>query len=88
MKAIIDNYSGCKQGFAKDITDINCIAHARRKLVDHHVANKSQIADRAVENIEQLYEVEREARSLTPETQWHLRQARSRPIADVLHQWM
>jgi hypothetical protein len=52
------------------------------------VAGKSQIAGQAVAYIKQLYEVEREARSLSNTERQALRQARARPIADALHQWM
>ncbi len=65
---ICDDYGGYKQGFSKGVTEIGCMAHARSKFVDLHVADKSQIAGRAVEYIRQLYEVEREGQSLIPET--------------------
>lgn len=85
---VCDDYGGYKQSFANGVTEIGCMAHARRKFVDLHVSKKSQIAGQAVETIGQLYEVEREAQSLTPEARRRLRQTRSRPIADAFHRWM
>ncbi|WP_255611983.1 IS66 family transposase, partial [Marinobacterium arenosum] len=87
-KLICDDYAGYKQGFAKGITEIGCMAHARRKFVELHVAGKSQIAGQAVEYIKQLYQIEREAQSLTVADRQALRQARSKPIAEALHEWM
>ncbi|WP_183325727.1 IS66 family transposase [Halomonas cerina] len=87
-KLICDDYSGYKQSFAKGVTEIGCMAHARRKFVDLHVAGKSQIAEQAIELFGQLYQVEREAQSLTAEERQRLRDTRARPIADALHRWM
>lgn len=85
---ICDDYGGYKQSFTQDVTEIGCMAHARRKFFDLHVANKSQIAGQAVEYIGQLYEVEREVQSLTANERKAQRQVRSKPVADTLHQWM
>ncbi|MCH4565588.1 IS66 family transposase [Halomonas sp. EGI 63088] len=87
-KLICDDYSGYKQSFANGVTEIGCMAHARRKFVDLHVAGKSQIAEQAIEHIGQLYQVEREAKALTAEERQRLRDTRARPIADTLHRWM
>ncbi len=85
---ICDDYSGYKHGFTTGITEVGCMAHARRKFVELEASGKSQIAAQAVETIRQLYEVEREATSLTTEERMKLRQARSKPILDTLHRWM
>ncbi|QEA38071.1 IS66 family transposase [Pistricoccus aurantiacus] len=87
-KLICDDYSGYKQHFANGVTEIGCMAHARRKFVDLHVTGKSQIAEQAVDTIGELYQVEREAQSLTAEARQRLRDTRARPIADALHRWM
>jgi transposase len=87
-KLICDDYGGYKQSFANGVIEIGCMAHARRKFVDLHVAGKSQIAEQAIELIGQLYQVERDAQSLSSEERQRLRDTRARPIADVLHRWM
>lgn len=42
-KLVCDDFAGYKAGFEQGITEIGCMAHARRKLSDLHVANKSQL---------------------------------------------
>ncbi len=85
---VCDDYSGYKAGFDKGIIEIGCLAHARRKFVELHIAGKSQIAGQAVEYIKQLYKVEHEARDLTADERQRLRQDRSQPIAEALYNWM
>uniref|UniRef100_UPI00046AAA60 IS66 family transposase n=1 Tax=Cobetia crustatorum TaxID=553385 RepID=UPI00046AAA60 len=87
-KLVCDDYSGYKQSFANGVTEIGCMAHARRKFVDLHVAGKSQIAGQAIELIGQLYQVEREVQSLSAEERQRLRETKAKPIADTLHRWM
>jgi hypothetical protein len=70
------------------VTEVGCLAHARRKFYDLHVASRSQIAEDALRYISQLYDVEREARDLSPENRLELRQRCARPVADALHAWM
>jgi transposase len=41
---------------------IGYMAHARRKFLDLHATNKSQLAEQALHSIGGLYEVERQAR--------------------------
>ena len=57
-------YSGYKASFSQGITEIGCMAHARRKFHDLHVANQSPIAEKALRTIALLYDVEREAAKL------------------------
>ena len=62
---VCDDFSGYKQSFTVGVTEAGCMAHARRKLFDLHVSNKSQIAGQALSYISALYDVEREVKSLT-----------------------
>jgi len=87
-KLVCDDYAGYKAGFGNGITEIGCMAHARRKFFDLHVANKSQLAEQALVYIGQLYELQRQAKELEPDKRQQLRDERARPIADGLHQWM
>ena len=64
------------------------MAHSRRKFFDLHVSNKSQIAGQALGYIAQLYDVEREVKSLPADERLQIRQARSRPLANAMHEWM
>ena len=85
---VCDDYAGYKAGFAQGVTEAGCLAHARRKFFDLHASSKSQVAASALQQIGWVYEVEREVQSLTPDERQRIRQARSRPLLDALHQWM
>ncbi|CUR45441.1 transposase IS66 [Alcanivorax sp. PN-3] len=87
-KLVCDDYAGYKAGFGEGITEIGCLAHARRKFHDLHVANKSELAAQALESIGALYGIEREAKDLPDKDRQRLRNEKARPIADALHQWM
>ena len=85
---ICDDYAGYKQSIAGGVTEVGCLAHARRKFFDLHVANKSQVAQSALQQIGTIYEIERELKNLDPDERQRIRQLRSAPIMDALHRWM
>ena len=85
---VCDDYGGYKASFAQGITEVGCMAHARRKFFDLHASSKSQLAEQALVYIGALYDAEREAKELDNQDRRRLRQARSKPIADALHTWM
>ncbi|MCD5988486.1 IS66 family transposase [Pseudomonas sp. CDFA 553] len=87
-KLVCDDFAGYKASFELGITEIGCMAHARRKFFDLHVANKSQLAEQALHSIGGLYEVERHAKEMSDEDRWRLRQETAVPIAEKLHEWM
>lgn len=89
MEALVhDDFGGYKAGFANGITEVGCLAHARRKFFDLHASNKNAIAGQAVDYISQLYDVERDVKHLPAEERSHIRQTRSKPRADAFHQWV
>jgi len=85
---VCDDFSGYKASFGAAITEVGCMAHARRKFFDLHVANKSEIAQQALTYIGQLYEVEREVKHLDADERGRIRKDKSKPLLDALHQWM
>ena len=85
---VCDNYSAYKKSFQQGITEIGCLAHARRKLFDLHANNKSQIAEQGLKFFTALYEIERDVVDLNPEQRREIRQTRAKPVADALHAWM
>ena len=87
-KLVCDDFAGYKASFELGITEIGCMAHARRKFFDLHAANKSQLAEQALHSIGGLYEVERHAKEMSVEDRWRLRQETAVPIAEKLHEWM
>lgn len=87
-KLVCDDFAGYKASFELGIIEIGCMAHARRKFFDLHVANKSQLAEQALHSIGGLYEVERQAKEMNDQDRRRLRQEMAVPIANKLHEWM
>jgi len=87
-KLVCDDYSGYKGLFAEGVTEIGCLAHARRKFNDLWVNHKSPLAEEALELFGKLYDVEREALELSAEQRQKIRQLQSKPIADKLREWL
>lgn len=87
-KLVCDDFAGYKACFGQAVTEIGCMAHARRKFFDLHAANQSQLAEFALQQIAQLYEIERRGQSMTPEQRRVLRQEQARPLLDAFHQWL
>ncbi|WP_455231350.1 IS66 family transposase [Geopseudomonas aromaticivorans] len=85
---VCDDFAGYKACFEQGVTEIGCMAHARRKFYDLHVANTSQLAEQALRHIAQLYDIEREVRDLLPDERQRIRQEKAKPIAAALHGWM
>lgn len=90
VTALIDLlYVETRQGhFTQGVTEIGCMAHARRKLFDLHASSKSPLAEQALHYIGQLYEVERQVKDLGAEERRRIRQEKAKPLADALHAWM
>jgi transposase len=87
-KLVCDDYSGYKGLFEDGITEIGCVAHARRKFHDLWANHKSALAEEALQIFGKLYDVEREARELSSEQRQRMRQLQSRPIVDKLREWL
>jgi hypothetical protein len=64
------------------------MAHARRKFHELWVHHQSALGERALKFFIQLYEIERDVRGLQVDERRVIRQAKSQPIADALHQWL
>ena len=85
---VCDDYAGYKQILKSGVTEVGCLAHARRKFFELHVSNKSQIAHSALEQIGRVYDIERGIKDLPADERARIRQSQSKPVLDVLHQWM
>ena len=83
-----DDFSGYKALIASGVTEVGCLAHARRKFFDLHAANQSQIAEFVLQQFAKVYDIEREVKELGPEQRQTVRQQQTRPILDALHEWM
>ena len=87
-KLVCDDYSGYKGLFADGVTEVGCLAHARRKFSDLWVNHQSALAEEALQLFGKLYDVEREARELSAGERQRIRQLQSQPIADKLREWL
>ena len=85
---MVDDFAGYKALFANGVTELGCMAHARRKFVDLEKASGSVIAAEAVRRIAVLYRIERAAEGLDSENRLAHRQQYAVPVARELHEWL
>ena len=72
-----------------DVIEVGCWAHARRKFTDIiKIAKEPCLADIAVDYIGKLYEVERQAKHLTPFQLKYYRRKYSKPILKRFYRWL
>jgi len=83
-----DDFSGYKALIASGVTEVGCLAHARRKFFDLHAANQSQIAEFALQQFARVYEIEREVKELSADQRQAIWQQQTKPLLDALNQWM
>lgn len=86
-KLVCDDFSGYKACFELGVTEVGCMAHARRKFHELWVNHGSQVGEQALKFFGALYDVEREVANADSQARLDARR-RSRPVADALHQWM
>jgi transposase len=87
-KLVTDDFSGYKACFELGVTEVGCMAHARRKFHELWANHGSQVGEQALKFFGQLYDVEREISDSQTELRKQVRRQRSRPVADALHQWL
>lgn len=63
-----------------------CMAHARRKFDELAKDGQSMVATLVLQRIAWLYRIEREAREMTADDRWVLRERHARPVTDELLQ--
>jgi transposase len=87
-KLVTDDFRGYKACFELGVTEVGCMAHARRKFHELWANHGSQVGEQALKFFAQLYDVEREIADLDAEHRQETRQRRSSPVVDALHQWL
>ncbi|MBC7940276.1 MAG: IS66 family transposase [Chitinophagaceae bacterium] len=87
-KLVCDDFSGYKACFELGVTEVGCMAHARRKFHELWANNGSQVGEQALKFFARLYDVEREATGGQADDRRAVRQQLSRPTADALRQWL
>lgn len=85
---VVDDYSGYKALFGQGVTELGCMAHARRKFFDLHAANGHPVAEEALKRIGGLYTIEAQGRDLAPEARLALREREAAPALEALREWM
>ena len=70
------------------ITQVACMAHARRKIFEVFDATKSPIAEEALHRIQELYAIEAEIAGKSVDQRRAERQERSKPRLDAFHDWL
>jgi len=85
---MVDDYAGYKHLFKQGVTELACMAHARRKFFDLHAANKHPVAEEALQRIADLYQLEREAADYSPEDRQRWRAEHAKPRLDAMHLWL
>jgi len=87
-----DGYDGYNAlARTEGVEHLACWAHARRGFVEAakvQAKGKRGRADQAIEQIGQLYRIEREVRQATDADRYAARQARSLPVLQALRQWL
>lgn len=83
-----DGYAGYNELHNRDdITGVGCMAHVRRKFMDIvKITKKPGIASKIIDIISKLYDIERMTKELPYEQIYQIRQERSLPIMEQLHQ--
>jgi len=87
-KLVCDDYQGYKAGFTQGITEAGCWAHARRKFFELSERGDSPIADKALQMIGLIYDIERDIAEAPPDERRRLRQAKARPLVEKLREWL
>jgi transposase len=85
---MVDDYAGYKRLFSQGITELACLAHARRKFFDLYAANANPLAAEALRRIGELYQIEDEAKTWSGEERERWRQQQAQPRLDAMHSWL
>jgi transposase len=70
------------------VKEAACIAHARRKFHDLHVARPTELNTEALRRIGELYDIERDILGKPPDERKRARQARAKPLLIDLERWL
>jgi transposase len=87
-KLVCDDFSGYNACFDLGVTEVGCLAHARRKFHELWVNHGSQVGEQALKFFGEIYDIERDVQELEPDARRRIRQQRSAKIADALNQWL
>jgi len=90
-----DGYAGFERLYAADpltgqvkLSEVACLAHARRKFFEVHASTASPLAMEVLERIGQLFAIEADIKGKDPAERHAARQQRSRPLLDDLQSFL
>ncbi len=81
-------YRDPKSKTPRDIVEVGCWSHARRKFTDILEKTPSPIAAEAVVRIAELFEIERDLKGAPPNIRKEIRQSEAIPKLDALRRWL
>ena len=84
----VDDFGGYKASFVDGVTELGCMAHARRKYFDLNAAQPNPIALEALNRIAALYAIEAQGRDMTVEARTQWRQEQAQPLLESMHDWL
>lgn len=85
---MVDDFSGYKVLFTQGVTELGCLAHARRKFFDLNAAEPNAIAQVALARIAVLYAIEAQGREMTVDARAQLRQEQAVPLLQSMQDWL
>jgi transposase len=85
---MVDDFGGYKALFTEGVTELGCLAHARRKFFDLNEAQANPIAQEALRRIAALYAIEAVGQDMTAPARQALRQEQAQPLLRSLHDWL
>lgn len=85
---MVDDFAGYKALFTQGVTELGCLAHARRKFFDLNEAQANPVAREALARIAALYAIEARGREMSVAERTVLRQKESVPALDAMHAWL
>ncbi len=85
---MVDDFGGYKALFADGVTELGCLAHARRKYFDLNAAQANPIAQEALGRIAALYAIEVQGKHLSVDERTQWRQEQAQPLLQSMHDWL
>ncbi len=85
---MVDDFGGYKVIFTQGVTELGCLAHARRKYFDLNEAQANPIAQEALHRIAALYAIEVQGREMEVEERTQLRREYALPQLQAMHDWL
>ena len=85
---MVDDFGGYKALFVDGVSELGCMAHARRKYFELNATQPNPIALEALNRIAVLYAIEEHGRDMTVEARTQLRQEQAQPLLESMHDWL